>query len=143
MSKYNPFFGWRGVVGVVVLLAGCATEQPSGMPQNNNQGITPTEQRIPTRYPRLTTPWTAMITPQTGEVGPLMSRGAAVADARHVLVDDQEFFVGRGEKYVSGPVELAAFSAYSTLQYDMQPIGTINGTGYRYRWVVQQGISVP
>jgi hypothetical protein len=83
---------------------------------------------------------------------PLMAPSTAMVRAPHqplnpyaVLagVDPPEFFVPRAERGVYGAYPIAGLSAFTTYTYDAQAISTPNGFGYRYRWVVQEGVSAP
>jgi hypothetical protein len=57
---------------------------------------------------------------------------------------DGEIFIARGEKAVDGSLPLAGLSSFTTFTYDAQVISRDQGNvGYRYRWVVQQGVNAP
>jgi hypothetical protein len=57
---------------------------------------------------------------------------------------DGDYYIARGEKTVLGRTPLAEYSTYSVYTYDAQAIAVPgSGFGYRYRWIVQQGISAP
>jgi hypothetical protein len=57
---------------------------------------------------------------------------------------DGEVYIVRGEKTVMGNTPIAEYSSYSIYTYDAQAIAIPgSGFGYRYRWVQQQGISLP
>jgi len=57
---------------------------------------------------------------------------------------DADFWFIRGQREAYGSVPVEGFAAYSIYTYDQQIISTPNGGwGYRYRTVVQQGLSAP
>jgi hypothetical protein len=57
---------------------------------------------------------------------------------------DGDYFIARGVKAVYGNTPIAEYSAYSIYTYDAQAIAVPgSGFGYRYRWVLQQGLSAP
>ena len=57
---------------------------------------------------------------------------------------DADFWFIRGQREAYGSVPEEAFAAYSIYTYDQQIISAPNGGwGYRYRTVVQQGLSAP
>lgn len=62
-----------------------------------------------------------------------------------VLADagDEDVFFPRPEKVVYGPELLYQASAFTIFDYDAQNISTPFSTGFRYRWVVRQGVEVP
>lgn len=70
-------------------------------------------------------------------------RGSDVP-ADHVLPTGSlaEAYIPRGERVAFGP-PLAEGSAYTVYTYDAQAIGTPEGYGYRYRYVVRQGFTLP
>src|SRR5690242_502584 len=54
-----------------------------------------------------------------------------------------DVLIARAEKTAYGSIPLAGISAFTLYSYDAQPtyIRHSGGTGYRYRWVWQQGVS--
>jgi hypothetical protein len=70
---------------------------------------------------------------------------ATAAQPNQVLPgSDGEVYFARGEKTVVGNTPIAEYSSYSIYTYDAQAIAIPgNGFGYRYRWLQQQGISLP
>ena len=58
---------------------------------------------------------------------------------------DGDYDFPRGEKIAYGPSAVAEGSAYTIYTSDVQAISIRNsgGTGYRYRWSVQSGTTVP
>jgi len=54
-----------------------------------------------------------------------------------------DFYTDRPEKFVYGGLPLGGVSVFSTYTYDAQNISNLGSFGYRYRWVVQDGISAP
>ena len=77
-------------------------------------------------------------------VGMIQRRGEAIPAGNLLASGDADIVIGRAEKYVEGPVQVGGISAYTTYTYDAQRLSDKQGSvGYRYRWVVQQGISVP
>jgi hypothetical protein len=82
----------------------------------------------------------ANFAPTTGWVA---SRETPI-DAAQVLAGPEiELYATRAEKVAYGPLPLGSVTAYSTYTYDAQRISTFSGYGYRYRWVVENGISAP
>ena len=74
----------------------------------------------------------------------IASGQTAVRASDALPASDGDIFIARGEKFVWGELPLAAASAYTTYTYDAQVISRDQGNvGYRYRWVVQHGISLP
>src|SRR5690242_8818636 len=77
------------------------------------------------------------------------SRGAvapAVPQANLLLPgSDGDYFIPRGENFVYGGYSTGAVSDYTIYTYDSQNISIQNSgaSGYRYRWIVQQGSSSP
>jgi len=57
--------------------------------------------------------------------------------------DLQNFFVGRGEKFVYGSLPAAEVTSYSIWVYDNQPISLPGGSGNRYTWAVKEGVLFP
>ena len=57
--------------------------------------------------------------------------------------DAVALWVPRPEKFVWGPMVYEESSAYSIFTYDIQRISNYPDSSYRYRWVVQQGITSP
>jgi hypothetical protein len=57
--------------------------------------------------------------------------------------DEADVFIGRPEKFVYGSLPVFGISTFTTYTYDAQPIGNLNGTGYRYRWTFQEGVAAP
>jgi hypothetical protein len=108
------------IAAIQTALAGCATSRP-------------------TPQPSFAVPWSGVYvrTAQSGAFSP-----ASLFDPQ-VLLADGDVPISRAEKFVIGPLPLASVSAYSTYTYEAQPIGLPQGTGFRYRWVVQSGVSVP
>jgi len=65
-------------------------------------------------------------------------------DALAVLTGPEaDFFAIRSEKVAYGALPLGGVSTFSTYTYDAQNISNLGSFGYRYRWVVQDGISAP
>src|SRR3954453_17087033 len=58
---------------------------------------------------------------------------------------DGDYFIPRGENFVYGGYLTGAVSDYTIYTYDSQNISIQNSgaSGYRYRWIVQQGSSSP
>ena len=57
---------------------------------------------------------------------------------------DGDYFIARGERTALGNVPLAEYSSYAVYTYDAQAIAVPgSGSGYRYRWILQQGYSGP
>jgi len=57
---------------------------------------------------------------------------------------DGDIEIARAEKVLFGSYPLSEYSAYTLFTYDAQVISHSDGNvGYRYRWVVQQGVSAP
>ena len=75
----------------------------------------------------------------------MIASGKPAMRAGDVLpASDGDVFIARGEKFIWGELPVAASSSYTTFTYDAQVISRDQGNvGYRYRWVVQQGISLP
>jgi hypothetical protein len=82
----------------------------------------------------MTAPCTAMYSRRDFTINPNFALAGA---------DNPDFWMGRAEKAVYGAVPLAGTSYFTTYTYDSQAISTLGNSGYRYRWVVQQGISAP
>ena len=57
--------------------------------------------------------------------------------------DTLTLFVPREEKGAWGPYVLQQASSYSVFTYDQQLISNLWGPSYRYRWITQQGVTVP
>ena len=57
--------------------------------------------------------------------------------------DTLTLFVPREEKGAWGPYVLQQSSSYSVFTYDQQLISNLWGPSYRYRWITQQGVTVP
>jgi hypothetical protein len=55
--------------------------------------------------------------------------------------DADYYFYPRAEKAVYGSTVLGESSAYTIYTYDQQPISSIWGPSYRYRWIVQTGVT--
>ncbi len=103
---------------LTILLAGCATSHP-----------TPSPSAAP-----IVAPSTAMVATRQKSL-----------NAYQVLAgpENPDFFIGREEKFAYGAVFIGGSSAFTTYTYDAQSISTPAGFGYRYRWVVQDGVSAP
>jgi hypothetical protein len=57
---------------------------------------------------------------------------------------DGDYFIARGQRTALGNTSLGEYSVYSVYTYDAQAISVPgSGTGYRYRWILQQGYSGP
>jgi len=58
---------------------------------------------------------------------------------------DADYFFERYEKVAYGNSAIAEASSYTIYTYDSQPIYIphTGGSGYRYRWTVQEGATVP
>jgi hypothetical protein len=54
--------------------------------------------------------------------------------------DDDWFFVGRGEKSVYTALPLSETSAFSIYTYDAYRISGQDNSGYRYTWLVREGV---
>ena len=107
---------------VLALLGGCAVEQSP--------------------VAHVTEP--AFLVPSAAIIGGRGAGPAATASAVLPSSDGDYDFV-RGEKAVYGATPLGETSYYTTYTFDSQAIGIprTGGTGYRYRWVVQQGEQSP
>jgi hypothetical protein len=57
--------------------------------------------------------------------------------------DADTLFVGRADKFVYGETTYAESTAYSIYTYDQQRISDLWSPSYRYRYVVQSGITSP
>ena len=57
--------------------------------------------------------------------------------------DSLTLWVPRQDKVTWGPYVLQQASSYSIFTYDQQLISNIAGPSYRYRWITQQGVTVP
>jgi hypothetical protein len=65
-------------------------------------------------------------------------------EASHVLAGaEADYFTVRAEKVAYGPQPLGGVTSFTTYTYDAQRISTFSGSGYRYRWIYQSGVSVP
>ena len=73
----------------------------------------------------------------------LIQRPGNTINAANVLAcGDDDVIFGRAEKSLDGAVPMGGISAFTIYTYDAQRISSDRGSsGYRYRWVVQQGIS--
>ena len=88
------------------------------------------------RSPRLYVPTASIAqTPQ----------GAPAINAYAILPASDSFnlWVPRAEKGTDGPLILQEASSYSVFTYDQQLISNLWGPSYRYRWIVQQGVTLP
>ncbi|HVS72139.1 MAG TPA: hypothetical protein VHQ47_12865 [Phycisphaerae bacterium] len=112
---------------LLLTVAGCAA-QPS-RPQTAAQHA-PAAPPAPPFY----VPATALA--RTADSRPI-NPFAVLADA------DEDLFFPRPEKVVYGPETLYQTSAFTIFDYDAQNISSPYGTGFRYRWVVRQGVQFP
>jgi len=70
--------------------------------------------------------------------------GSPINPANVLACGADEVVYGRDEKAIYGAVPVAGVSAFTIYTFDAQRISSDQGSsGYRYRWVVQQGISAP
>ena len=53
------------------------------------------------------------------------------------------FYAPRQEPFSYGSTMLGGISAFTDYTFDAQPISTLNGSGYHYRYVVKQGFAAP
>jgi hypothetical protein len=69
----------------------------------------------------------------------------ATALAYQVLpgADDDIFFVGRAEKGIYTALPLSEISAFSIFTYDAHRISGPNESGYRYSYMVREGVFAP
>lgn len=69
----------------------------------------------------------------------------AASTATQVLpASDGDYYFPRGEKTAIGNTPVYEFSSFAIFTYDSQRIASPGeGSGYRYRWGVQQGASFP
>ena len=74
----------------------------------------------------------------------IQHRAASINPANVLLASDEDVMIGRADKYLEGALPESGISAFTIYTYDAQKISGDHGSvGYRYRWVVQQGISAP
>ena len=107
--------------GMILFLAGGCAQQPA--PRGMDGG------------PLLEVPWVGMgASGHRGAFRQLSSAG--------VMLEETPVY-GRWEKAILGQVPLATYSAYTVYTYDAQPIGALGGVGYRYRYIVRQGLEIP
>lgn len=119
-------------LGLVVLLGGCAATPQS-----------PAIQSPPPFY----VPATAMRTGghhATGDTNGITPLQLAI-NPEQVLPgsDADSLFAPRGEKVVYGALSYGGLSAFTIYTYDVQNISSPFGSGFRYRWLVQSGVTVP
>lgn len=69
----------------------------------------------------------------------------ALSTAAQVLPEsDEAYYIPRGEKTVEGNTPIYESSSFAVLTYDVQRIASRDdGSGYRYRWSVQQALTIP
>ncbi|MGN6369539.1 MAG: hypothetical protein ACTHN5_14875 [Phycisphaerae bacterium] len=93
-------------------------------------------------------------TPKTAAIPPLYVPSATLtqlpntppaANAYAVLPesDSLTLWVPRQDKGAWGPYILQQASTYSVFTYDQQLISNLWGPSYRYRWITQQGVTIP
>ncbi len=104
------------LVSCCLLLVGCAQQPVS------------TTIEVPPVAP--TTAWVA-------------SREAPIPALAVLTGAEADLYAFRPEKAVYGALPLAGISSFTTYTYDAQNISNLGSFGYRYRWVVQDGISAP
>ena len=88
----------------------------------------------------------SLIAPWSGTYSvPVRSNPALLAESPGAfqMLGDQQYFFDRPEKFAWGSTPVSQVSAYTDYQYDVQAIGLPGANGYRYRFVVRSGISVP
>jgi hypothetical protein len=73
----------------------------------------------------------------------IATREAPISSLAVLSGPDSDLFCTRPEKAVYGALPMAGIAAFSTYTYDAQNISNLGSIGYRYRWVVQDGISAP
>lgn len=74
----------------------------------------------------------------------ILATREAPIDASHLLTGPEgDYFTVRAEKVAFGPQPLGGITTFTTYTYDAQRISTFSGSGYRYRWVYQAGVSAP
>jgi len=92
--------------------------------------------------------------PERAEVPPLYVPTVMIAQAPNAepaanpydvlpSSDAVTLWVPRFEKFAWGPIVYGESSAYSIFTYDQQRISSLPVSSYRYRWVVQQGVTSP
>src|ERR1043166_4824524 len=105
-----------GVILLAMILTGCA--QPAAPVSVLPEGA----------------PFTAMV--QTKE--------RPIRAAQVLSGEDADYFTARAEKGAYGPLPLWALSSYSIYTYDSQRISSrLEGSGYRFRMMWQQGVFAP
>jgi hypothetical protein len=92
----------------------------------------------PQHAPGFYVPTTMMYQPAT----PNPESATALAYQVLPAADDDISFVGRGEKAVYTALPITEVSAFTFLTYDAQRISGPTDSGYRYTWMVRQGIWV-
>jgi hypothetical protein len=92
--------------------------------------------------PRVASPG-ALYVPTTTIIQSPNSPPAANAYAVLPESDSLTLYVPRADKFAWGPYVVQQASAYSVFTYDQQLISNLSGPSYRYRWVTQQGLTVP
>ncbi|HVX87181.1 MAG TPA: hypothetical protein VH253_20520 [Phycisphaerae bacterium] len=111
---------------LLLTFAGCATQPVHPTPAARASAEPPA--------PPFYVPATALArTPAARPINPF----AVLADA------DEDLFFPRPEKVVYGPETLYQASAFTIFDYDAQNISSPDGVGFRYRWVVRQGVTLP
>jgi hypothetical protein len=103
-------------------LAGCATEHPRSAHRHAPGFLVPT----------------AVI---VGDG----NRAVAAQGGSILPGSDGDYDIPRGEKVAYGGTSFGDTSFYTTYTFDAQAIAIphTGGTGYRYRWIVQQGAASP
>ena len=92
------------------------------------------ESRPPCSYNPFLVPATALVAGQTH------SKPDQVLPASDAL-----YYFPRAERVVYGSTSYGDSSTYTTSTFDSQAIGIpgTGGYGYRYRWIIQEGVSSP
>jgi len=68
----------------------------------------------------------------------------ASSAAQALPSSDGDYYFPRGEKTAMGNIPLYGISSFAIFTYDTQRIASPgDGSGYRYRWGIQQGATVP
>ena len=121
------------LVGLLAAMAAC-TQAPPPAPVDENPLLVPSTALVAPKGPRPAAAPTRLV-PYPAILNPYQVLPAT----------DGEIFIARGERSAYGAYQLSEFSAYTIYTYDSQPIyvPTTGGSGYRNRWIVQQGISFP
>ena len=87
-------------------------------------------------------PTAAIRQPLRGMAGP---RQVAYERAGDVLPgwEAEALYAPRGEPVAYGSTQMGGISAYTDYTYDAERISTPGNSGWRYRYVVRQGVSIP